>query len=431
MGRRVLLTALGTRPNPTRYRLGDREDVEPAAVCPIAVVRLVEGERRPTHVYAIVTPAAREQSFRALQEGLEAIDPAIVVLPIDVPDLGDGSGLGGMLELIAAVFEPKDKLTLDVTHGLRHMPFLMYALSLYVTVLRDVELDAAYYGALEGGADASAAKPILDLGPLLELPRWFQAVEVFRDSGNASRIAKLVRERHRRRIEGREHPLAVANLADLLSRGSTALASGRPIEAGMEAAGAVVQIESGKLADALHDVPLAERLGSLIKEHLESIAVDRRVAKVKSDLSLDSAELDRQLRVITILLESGDVSGAAGNLREWIVSWMLWRSNPEGPLQAKAWLSKDARFQTEKRLGRLSDGLKRPATRDGYDENQRRFAEIWDKCLTVRNGLAHCGMGPNTVSPESNKKDADELLQFATAVLASPPPVPADLVPES
>jgi hypothetical protein len=35
------------------------------------------------------------------------------------------------------------------------------------------------------------------------------------------------------------------------------------------------------------------------------------------------------------------------------------------------------------------------------------------------------------VSPESNKKDADELLQFATAVLASPPPVPADLVPES
>ena len=420
--RRVLLTVLGLSPKATLYSMAGRVDSEPAQICPIAVVRLMETERRPTHVFAIVTAVAREQTLPALVSGLAAIDPAIVVEPVEVSNIGDTRDLNSMLETIAAIFEPGDILTLDVTHGLRHMPFLMYALSLYVTALRDVTLEAAYYGVFDTPGNA---KPILDLAPLLELPRWFQAVEGFRDRGDAKGISILIRERHGARLDGRPHPLSLSHLASNLSDGAVALAAGLPLETGLAAGAALAELDRGALKDALHDVPLAGPLEALVRQHLEEIAVLQRIARVKHAIDLNEDELARQLRVIEVLIESQDWCSAAGNLREWFVSWMLLRNADCGSLPADSWLPHSSRETTEHRLGRLSNALQTPAIRGAFDENQLSFADAWDTCTTVRNACMHFGMRLDTVSPKMD--EVRGLLIFARDILERRPNLPNEV----
>ena len=426
--RRILLTALGKSQRPTDYRMPGGGQVSSASLCPIAIVSLLPTAARPTHVFAIVTPQALQSTFVTLVDAIRDIDPGIRVEAIEVPDLGDGTEIAPTLETIARFFDPGDHLTLDVTHGYRHMPFLMYALSLYLTALRDVRLDAAYYGALEAdGRLAETAKPIIDLKPLLDLPRWFQAVVGFRDRGDAKGISILIRERHGTRLEGRPYPLALKNLARNLSDGAVALAAGLPLETGLEAGAALAQLDHGALQDALHDVPLAGPLAALVRQHLEKIAVPQQIAKEKRSIDLGEDELARQLRVIEVLVESGDWCSAAGNLREWFVSWMLWRDRDCKSLPADSWLPHSSREATEHRLGRLSNGLKTPAVRSAFDENQRSFAEAWDTCTTVRNACMHFGMRLDTVAPKTD--EVRRLLRFASDILARRPTLPHDIAP--
>ena len=81
----------------------------------------------------------------------------------------------------------------------RHFPLLLYAVSLYLQSLRGVRIRGAFYGMLEALGEP---KPIIDLQPLLELPEWFYAVRVFRETGTvrpiSERLNNIAMRLHRR-----------------------------------------------------------------------------------------------------------------------------------------------------------------------------------------------------------------------------------------
>ena len=182
----ILLTSLGKNANDTTYELDGKEAT--AQLAPLALLELLKMLElpMPDRVVAVVTEGAQNTTLPILQEGVRFhldIEPDLISIP-------DGRNRDEIRKILESVADPEyihegSELTLDVTHGLRHFPFIFYALTLYLKSLRGVKLQGAYYGIVE----TSDPKPIIDLRPLLELPEWFHAVRMFRDHGTTKPIA--------------------------------------------------------------------------------------------------------------------------------------------------------------------------------------------------------------------------------------------------
>ena len=186
----ILLTSLGKNAIPTTYEWG--KETATADLAPLALVQLLPKLSRPlpNRVVAVVTEEAESGTWPTFQKGICEISGfnPVKVHPVKIPNGINTDEIGEILESVANSIPEGAELTLDVTHGLRHFPFIFYALVLYLKSLRGVEIHGAYYGMV----DAGPSKPIIDLQPLLELPEWFHAVRMFRDQGTTKPIAQLL-----------------------------------------------------------------------------------------------------------------------------------------------------------------------------------------------------------------------------------------------
>ena len=133
----------------------------------------------------MVTPGARAETWDPFCEGIRnALD--LEPVPIAIPIGSTNGEIRQILEKVAAKVPKGADLTLDVTQGFRHFPFIFYTLVLYLTSLRDVTIRGAYYGMVDIPENP---KPIVDLRPLLALPEWFHVVRMFRDQGTTLPMA--------------------------------------------------------------------------------------------------------------------------------------------------------------------------------------------------------------------------------------------------
>src|SRR5690625_2451568 len=107
--------------------------------------------------------------------------------PLDISDGDSAEELNKILVKVAREIERESRLTVDITHGPRHIPIVMYVLAIYLTSLQEVQLNGAWYGKLES---RSEKKPLISLKPLLDLPLWFHAVRTFRDTGFTTALAQ-------------------------------------------------------------------------------------------------------------------------------------------------------------------------------------------------------------------------------------------------
>ena len=94
------------------------------------------------------------------------------------------------LEILVDCFDPNDKATLDVTHGLRHLPMLIQQSALVLQSLKDVAIAGFHYGALELTEDGIT--PVMHLDGLLELDLWNQALAIYDESGNYGSFVPLL-----------------------------------------------------------------------------------------------------------------------------------------------------------------------------------------------------------------------------------------------
>jgi len=152
------------------------------------------------------------------------------VLPRIIPDCREAQEQAVLLATLAELTGAGDHLTLDVTHGYRHLPMLGLVAAAYLRACRGVRIERILYGALQM-QDAGVA-PVLDLRGLLEILDWVQALAAYDASGNLNVLCA---------------PLAAAGLPEVAAR---ALEQAAFDERNLNTEGAVPRLNTARQAMA-------------------------------------------------------------------------------------------------------------------------------------------------------------------------------------
>ena len=406
----VLLTALGIQPVSARYVL-DGQETE-ARLAPAALYELLPEERRPHRIVALCTEQAEQQALPLLRAALE---PRCPVESVRVP--ADSSKPAQAIDECLATLAnsvPDDvDLTVDVTHGFRHMPFLIYVGTLYLTALRRVRLRGAYYGMLRKLPELS---PFFDLRPLVQLPQWFHALRVLAATGNASAMAELVAD-----SEGKDAAEVGAALRTL----SETYGWGLPVEHGYLARRFLTEhIEPMRGVLHTERLPLADDLVRDLVDVLRGQQLRQDVSGEgwKRKVTLDRAELERQAHLIDGYLARRDYRNAIGLMREWLVLWATWRMG----IHAR-WLDSSERRPAERRLHEIR---RRAEWNEPLDPSQAVIARTW-RVTTLRNHYAHHGLDQRVghSAEDEIRRQLDEIVATWHETWRSVPELSLDLPP--
>ena len=371
----VLLTVLGTNPKLARYGLERRHT--DAGIAPVALFDLLPEAARPHRVLALCTSEAKQESWPLLAKALGGrceLEPVMIAAGNAQEDVGL------FLERVTEAIPEHVDLTVDVTHGFRHFSFLTYIAVIYLTALHDVRICGAYYGMLNKYPNLS---PFLDLRPLLDLPRWVYALEALRDTGSTLPMARILRD-------GPDSQPARDNARDLTAL-SQAYLSGLPLELGWQAWN-IRKSRRRPLRKLLRDdhrLPLADKLVEELAEILAPFALTNppEGAGWKRKVGISEPELQRQVGIIDGLLKHGSLATALRLMREWMVSWVIWRKAPDDD-----WLSRNVRGNAESLLYAIKAIGGDDELRDALTEKQRQVGKFWEGLAEVRNAYAHHGM---------------------------------------
>ena len=395
----ILLTSLGTRAIETTYRLDDRTATAP--LTPLALAQLLTPSERPNCVVAMITEGAMDETWEPFRDGIyETLD--FEPQSISIPDGISDEEIRRILEEVAQEIPEGAELTLDVTQGLRHFPFIFYALVLYLTSLRSVKLRGAYYGMIEGAS--KDAKPIIDLQPLLELPEWFHAVRMFRDQGTTSAMAQLLEPladklkqetgelfKVGNKVAGlkcSEQLKQVKDVVEFLEKHAFAYESALPLELGKASLHLIDPIKKIVDMDTSSLPPLFAELSDTIAGVAEKSAFVNPVSKKgnwKQNIFIDEQELKRQAGMIDLYLDRDQLPLAVGLMREWVVSWAIMHHSD----QPQDWLKHPVRQKYERRLGALGAFERDPLV----TPEQRDFGNYWNLLTDkLRNALHHHAM---------------------------------------
>jgi len=98
-----------------------------------------------------------------------------------------------ILKIMADCVTENDKVTLDITHGLRHLPMLVVLSAMYLKVVRKVEVAGIYYGAKDmQHLETEEVAPALDLSGLLQIAEWVKALNSFDKDGDYGVFSELL-----------------------------------------------------------------------------------------------------------------------------------------------------------------------------------------------------------------------------------------------
>lgn len=97
-----------------------------------------------------------------------------------------------VLKTMAGCVEPGSTVTLDVTHGFRHLPMLSFLSALYLEQVKQASIEGLYYGALDMSQDGIT--PVLRLDGLLKIARWIQAFHAFDQSGDYALLVPVLED---------------------------------------------------------------------------------------------------------------------------------------------------------------------------------------------------------------------------------------------
>jgi CRISPR-associated Csx2 family protein len=95
----------------------------------------------------------------------------------------------GLLQTMTAEVKAGDHVSLDITHGFRHLPMLALLSALHLRIAQHV-VDGLYYGAFEMKQDDIA--PVMNLSGLLHIADWVGALNTFDKDGDYSVFAELL-----------------------------------------------------------------------------------------------------------------------------------------------------------------------------------------------------------------------------------------------
>ena len=415
-----LITSVGIQSySDTRYRW--QNEVVSSPYVSVALVRLLGLNKGVATV--LVTNEAAKRHWLALEHALA--QAGWQAEKCQVPEGGTIDDLMIIAERVMDSVKCDEVILLDVTYGLRHLPFVYLAALTYLMGLRGNELLGIYYGAYELKAkDPDGAAPIFDLTPLFRLFESYQAFGAAKETGDLRPVTRvLTRDRGWLFQQGRGR-VEFGKAVDSMVRLARALAMGTPLELGVEIRQTVTALE--KLRPEHVPWLPARRLLDWLKEELMEGRWGRPLPAPssgtsrmrKDEIRLDRDELLRQLEVARWYADRHDFSRATLLLREWLVNAAIWAyGNPD------RWLDRSERMEGERRLRVLEVQLELQRV----TTEQAILGHLWQRVRRLRNVLAHAGMRREEVrltEPEKLARENLEACQETLKKLARPMPWP-------
>ncbi len=95
-----------------------------------------------------------------------------------------------ILKIMAADINVGDQVSLDLTHGLRHLPTLGLLSAMYLQTAKQVTINGIYYGALE--LTEAGKTPVIRLDGLLKIADWISALHSFDKTGDIAPFSPLL-----------------------------------------------------------------------------------------------------------------------------------------------------------------------------------------------------------------------------------------------
>jgi CRISPR-associated Csx2 family protein len=236
------------------------------------------------HLMAAVEAGQVDEQMLALPRQELAQQLGIPVDCLLIPYARDPAEQAEILRRLAGVVQPGENLSLDVTHGFRHLPMLALVAARYLARVVDVKVEELYYGALEM-TTPDGETPVLRLGGLLAMLDWVEALATYDKDGDYGVFAPLLA------ADGMDK-----GRAELLTRAAYFERTGNPVRA-RETLGTVFpSVEAHRGA-----------LGGLFSETLKKrISWFRRGKRDDWELSLADAYRERgdYLRAATFMYEA-------------------------------------------------------------------------------------------------------------------------------
>ena len=95
-----------------------------------------------------------------------------------------------ILQIMAQAIQAGDTVSLDLTHGLRHLPMLGLLSAMYLQTARNIPINGIYYGALD--RTQQGLTPVMQLNGLLNIADWLHALDGFNKTGNLAPFSGLL-----------------------------------------------------------------------------------------------------------------------------------------------------------------------------------------------------------------------------------------------
>jgi len=396
---RQVITFLGKYPRLTHYLFNGQ--VWPAEVFPQALRQFIAFDRM-----AVFTTKEAHASAWPVLERLH--DPRICEVPIALGE--DQDQMWGWLDAMIEQVSDGDVVIFDITHGLRSIPFLVFLFAAYLKTIRQVTIEAIYYGALElGDAQTGKPAPVLDLSQFVSMLDWITASDQFIQTGDARRLAALLQPKE---PAGK----ASAQAAQVLTQVSQAAFLCQPFS---------LMKEVEKLPAALKQAELevftnARPFGVLNERVIQSFAPFRC-----KDCQDDRAVLHAEYQMIAWYAEKRQYLQMASLAREWLVDAVTFRL--EKPLDYRSELRNlmERAISGLERIGRQEkdeqSGLVKTFGEDDLNEfgkqiyyswpEWKQVRKLWSDLSAVRNTLDHAEHQRNPVPLKTTlKKVSREIL---------------------
>ncbi len=348
--------------------------VETSFVC-CALTELL----KPEGVVVFATEEVMEsENAQSLREEMKKRHPEIELTFRKISGGKNQKEIWEIFDAIVETLQEGEKVTIDITHGFRHIPMLSSTIVFYVAEARGVEVERVVYGAYEARDESTSPPrvPIVDLTALIDILKWTYATRQFRRYGISGEMTEIVDRLLR--VHSRERVNIQRQIKDInakLRNLSLALDLGQPLLVGEKAE------EVGKAYRDM-DIPEQEIFLKPFMYLLKDVVQEYEQFSQEDIGELSEAELLRELELIKWYLEKGHLKEAVQCMREWLVNWrILWAGERE------KWLDREERVKAE-------DYFKRNM-RDNPDQTG---VVLYDKISQLRNKIAHAGFAPSPLS---------------------------------
>lgn len=385
---KIAISALGTSPyTEVTYRFPDGQAIKSSY--PVHAFIQRSGVRMDRTVI-LLTEKAREKNWELMALFLnDHKEAAGKICGVSIKDGANEQEIWEIFDVIAGEVPENAELYIDVTHGLRHLPMLLLMAASYLRAARNVVIKSISYAAFDLGKRDSKGTvlecDVFELLPFVELFDWASATRMFQETGDASRLALLLRNKST--SLNSDAGEQIRSVAQQLDDVSLALEVARPEEAMQRARDITSALDASAAQIQAYAKPFA-LLRGLISKAFERI-------KPRDDSSGD--RLRRQRNLIDWYFERGRIALAVILTREWIVSSQMRREGIQD-------------IDNQKERDRIAENLnKEPAK--GAPEAEHRRHNLWIKLRDIRNQIAHAAQATQSQQEAHNiKKQFKEVL---------------------